>query len=224
MLVTATSRCRRERSFHGYRPAVVGLSLHPTPLPPPRYVAHVDVVSARYAPLYYHCIRHSAILSVTDRGTRFCPRHVVRMCRCAISSHPHARCTRNETQRTTPCTGRTVCLSRSRVQRARANGPTTRFGDSGRGIRRFPNGRRGSYVYHERHERTMLFVGKGQVDAPLFRRGLRLREFSGAIARCALALSVVGNLDRSGCCVPLVLGQEALSALVYTRGSSIFNI
>jgi len=33
MLVTATSR-RRERTFHGYRPAVVGLSLRPTPLPP----------------------------------------------------------------------------------------------------------------------------------------------------------------------------------------------
>lgn len=72
----------------------------------------------------------------------------------------------------------------------------------GRGFRTFPNGRRGSYACRERHERTMLFVGKGQADARRSsRRRLRLRGFRGAIGRRALALSVAGNLDRGGCCV-----------------------
>lgn len=112
-------------------------------------------------------------------------------CRCDIVSPTYARCTRNETRRTAPCTVGALCyLSRSHTaSESRPPPPCDLKARSRvRESRRFPSGRPGRRESRAHHERTVLFVGKGQADAPLFRRGLRMRVHGGAICQRALAL------------------------------------
>lgn len=145
----------------------------------------------RYAPLYYHCTRHSAILSVTDRDARFSPAPTS-YCPPAVLAPSRTRRARRYTQRTkprrsAPCTGHAASVSLAHTASER-DVPTTRSSGTRVGqTRRLPT----SNAEATRH-------GRRAAPRRFLSAWFALARTSGATGwTCVLVSRAAGNFPRS---------------------------